>query len=690
MNAIQSMKLFAIMMIALALAACGNQAPDTPSGMALDGRELSWDEVEDAEGYTVEIDGETYDTDTHAFTIPDSIFGEIEVALRAYDGDDVSEWSEGETFELTRTLDAPEGLVQDGRTVSWDPVEHAEGYVLSIDGSEHVVEETSYTMDTLVSGEVRVLALGDEESSTQDSPFSQALTLSAPLNAPENLAFEDGVLSWDAVSNADHYEIKLDGTTVDTTTETAFTVSDHTGDIDASVVATSDDEAYGDSPESTLSFHIEPSQLERPLNLRVDVDTLTFDAVDHAEEYEIYVDGTLEDTISTTSYTIPSSVLDDASSYIQVKALGTDYRNSELSTRIYHSTEEVSTESELLAMEPDGAYTLSSDIELTSSWTPLEFSGFLDGSGHTISGIDIDATTENLGFFSLLDSAEILNVTLSGSIASDLDASSPSVGGLAGRVTASDITGVTVDMDLTVTSSHGTGMLGGLVGSLENTDIEDTHFNGTIQAEHFTAGGLVGFASNPEQAIDISKASATGTLTVQGGESSIAGGFLGKAVHNQLSINESYARMDVTGTSYVGGFIGYLGSAHVNDSYAEGTILATHATIVHAGGFLGRVEGYNSTITNSIAMTSVSAEHDGDYIFVGAFGGKTPGGTYATIYDNDFYDSNMTSLDRIGNPDSGRGDGIGSIDLSETSELTGFNSDTWDFTAASARLTWED
>ena len=59
----------------------------------------------------------------------------------------------------------------------------------------------------------------------------------------------------------------------------------------------------------------------------------------------------------------------------------------------------------LIAKEPAGNYKLAADIDMAGeSWTPVDFSGSLDGCGHTISNLRTEKCEErkNAGMFGVL------------------------------------------------------------------------------------------------------------------------------------------------------------------------------------------------------------------------------------------------------------------------------------------------
>jgi hypothetical protein len=139
----------------------------------------------------------------------------------------------------------------------------------------------------------------------------------------------------------------------------------------------------------------------------------------------------------------------------------------------------------------------------------------------------------------------------------------------------------------------------------------------------------------------------------------------------------------------VGGFVGYQGTGHLANSYSEGSVTATSAVSVQAGGFVGRTEGYNNTLVCCLSYETLSVSASGSGIDVGSFAGITPGGSYATIYSECHYDSTLSSFDRIGNASTGRGDGISGVATADLNSIANYDSAIWDFSGTRPALLWE-
>ena len=183
----------------------------------------------------------------------------------------------------------------------------------------------------------------------------------------------------------------------------------------------------------------------------------------------------------------------------------------------------------------------------------------LDGNGHTIANLFINAGLSKAGLFRILDgTSAIRNLGL-------------------------------VDVNITVTgSSDGTGALAGdLDGSATRV-----YSTGRISGGE-TSGGLAGGFSGT-----ITASYSTVSVTVTGNS---VGGLVGSmGAISPSTITSSYATGPVTGADYVGGLAGRLfQSGNIADSYATGPVSGTGSNV---GGMRGGAHA-NATITSSTITT---------------------------------------------------------------------------------------
>jgi len=164
--------------------------------------------------------------------------------------------------------------------------------------AEGIVSETRYLLNSITHNNALFEIIEEEAVPIQ-------------LDAPINLAVENGVLSFGAVENALEYDIlSIDGegnrtillagmssNIIDLAFEGVIP-----GTYNLAVVAKGDSILYLDSEMSTpIQGVLESYALATPTNLSVVDSILTFDSVVNATGYEVYVDGTKKLTINGTT-----------------------------------------------------------------------------------------------------------------------------------------------------------------------------------------------------------------------------------------------------------------------------------------------------------------------------------------------------------------------------------------------------
>ncbi len=235
----------------------------------------------------------------------------------------------------------------------------------------------------------------------------------------------------------------------------------------------------------------------------------------------------------------------------------------------------IKTKEELQAVNEDlsAYYVLGANIDLTGfKFTPIgnetPFTGNIDGTGYTISNLNLDSEeSDNIGLFSN-NNGTISNITLN---------------------------------DITV---KGKSNVGGLVG-YNSGIVTSCTVSGNVTGLGDNVGGLIGYVYAENKDITLSGNGAEGKVV---GINQV-GGLIGysqiyataNGIYN-LYIQKSYATVDVEGTSNVGGLIGYQ-IAHIlkhNDATtANNYILQTYATgnVKATGDNVGGLVGYMYSYT---------------------------------------------------------------------------------------------
>ena len=201
--------------------------------------------------------------------------------------------------------------------------------------------------------------------------------------------------------------------------------------------------------------------------------------------------------------------------------------------------------------------TLTADIDLTGKdWMPIgtsnSYSGTFDGGGHTITGLTVTTNDEYAGLFGRLGKAgTVKNVVMEG---------------------------------VQITSNHGSGLAGGVVGYSVGT-IENCSVSGSVSGTVYV-GGVVGAQWGGTITGCSSSATVKGMVDV--------GGVAGQT-NVDVTLTACYATGDVTleidpiKNISGGGLVGFNGGSGVLACYATGNVTSTGSSTgkVHIGGFLG-------------------------------------------------------------------------------------------------------
>jgi hypothetical protein len=468
-----------------------------------------------------------------------------------------------------------------------------------------------------------------------NSEWNTADVISVPFKAPASLspadkaatAATDPALSWAAVTNADHYEVQLStsedgvtgaavhsttaGTGAATTTLTpdkypacfsfwrvrAVDISGANGEwsgIQAITVGWESLSVTISSPGTVATGSTDPTTTTD------DTPEFTWDAVNGAEKYKLYIATSGDDIgkataieLTTNSYTpdVEDDVLDNNTTYYwRVAAVTTDDLNGGTETTTGYSTmlhfkvlwnsdgadgdgpaDNIRYIKELQYIAAntgylDGHYKLGADVDLSSvtSWTPIgtdskPFTGTFDGNGYTIAGVTISSGNGYLGLFGYASGAAFTDVVLMGV---SITRGSSDIGALAAYC---------IDCTVTGCSSSGTmsgwKFLGGLIG-------------------HYVANSAAAAITDCSSSCEV-----TGTGNYIGG---LIGYTNGGSSANTMTVIGCSASGSVEGTYDIGGLIGEVyGYTTVTGCHATGTVNSTdHSSSLYGtGGLIGVLDG---------------------------------------------------------------------------------------------------
>lgn len=362
------LSVIATVALAIGITACkkDEKAPQ-PTPLAapeiqLSGNVISWDEVDNATGYSVyEGDAKEADiTDTY-YTISKEEPGTYTYTVVATSTDSAytqSAKSNAVTYTVVAKapIESPViSLDKATKTISWQPVSVAVGYRVYLDDEKVTATDlaatvTSYTIpDTITDpGEYTytVVAVADPAGTLGNSLPSNAVKyyVQGPLPAPTGVSVDGNVLSWTAVDGATSYVIYKGisaEATDDKVTEvtggntTTYTINEaNAGTFYYAVSANAQgSERYREGEKSAAVEYIKPADLAKPV-VTVEGTTLSWGKVDNAEAYEVYcsdVEDELGEKVAdvqlvaeqqTYTYTIEETTI--GIYYYTVKAITTD------------------------------------------------------------------------------------------------------------------------------------------------------------------------------------------------------------------------------------------------------------------------------------------------------------------------------------------------------------------------------
>jgi peptidoglycan hydrolase-like protein with peptidoglycan-binding domain len=229
------------------------------------------------------------------------------------------------------------------------------------------------------------------------------------------------------------------------------------------------------------------------------------------------------------------------------------------------------------------------------------FTGTLNGNGNEISNLWIfRKDTDYVGLFGSTYGADIYNLSLVNSSIVGSD----STGGLVGYSHSTDIYDVVLSQNLVraYLSYYG----GGLAGLAESGSYfyNITNTNGTVHGSGNVIGGLVGSLFNSELKDSTTSANVDGGYKVGGAIGETESGTI-ENVRASGSVLSNHSEYGITKTGqYAGGLIGYMGEdTNVSDSFASGEVTSQG---YEAGGFAGGIR--QSSVTNSSSTGSVTSE----------------------------------------------------------------------------------
>lgn len=261
----------------------------------------------------------------------------------------------------------------------------------------------------------------------------------------------------------------------------------------------------------------------------------------------------------------------------------------------------------LLADEPAAHYVITNDIDMDGiSFTPVEnFSGSLDGQGHTISNLTISSSTASVGMFTrtdgknngeTFDGARISNFTLLNPVL-NVTSTQNYAGFVAANGFGCQISNVNVFGGKINVADDFDGRLGVIAGQLSYFgSISGCAVSGTDIAAPGATEGVGGIAGSMLTSAKVTGSAFCGSVSA----ASYVGGIVGSA-DKDVTVSDCHVDADITAGNTVGGIAGYSSRATIARNVIEGTIEATTPNrfnnAISLGGVVGELLGdYGNSI----------------------------------------------------------------------------------------------
>ena len=242
-----------------------------------------------------------------------------------------------------------------------------------------------------------------------------------------------------------------------------------------------------------------------------------------------------------------------------------------------------------LALEPTKNYKMVADIDMSKAaqwWAPVKnFTGSLDGDGHTIYNLGVKTTEDHTGLFGTLDLNGIAKNLIFVNPTVEVTNSNQYAGVLAGE------TNYTYDGKGQATNVDSIFVYGAKIAG------DDQGF--------IAAGGLVGSANLKTK---INNCSFQGEITLPNTEN--VGGIVGQT-RSGSSVNACYANVNATAKTILGGIVGMAGTPHDYCKFTNCEVRGQLTAENTVGGFVG--DNYFNEISNVVSHADIVATKKSDW-----------------------------------------------------------------------------
>jgi chitodextrinase len=283
--------------------------------------EIRWNEIVGME-YQIEADGNIIDNGinciyTHSGLTPDT---EHTYRVRSHKAGSYSDWSSPIKVRTSKDIFTAPSNIRSSATdtsimISWEGVTGADGYDVEADGV--IVDNglnTSFTHKGLMPNTSHIYRIRARQGDTT-SDWSSAINIvnisTYALATPKNLratATETKIVaSWDMVTNADSYDIKINNDPIENITDTTYTISGLVPGTQKKIMVRAVNAKGTSAYTVPITVITKASSSDSPQNISAltakNQITLMWEPIQGAVSYDIEGNGAVTSVVSANSYT---------------------------------------------------------------------------------------------------------------------------------------------------------------------------------------------------------------------------------------------------------------------------------------------------------------------------------------------------------------------------------------------------
>ncbi len=282
------------------LAACGedetaNQVPPAAvdaTTIKYDGSTFTWDAVDGAKSYKLDINGNSYTESAtkHPYSCTNFKADAYSITITC-----VNDWGQSDaiskTFSQLPTMDEKAILFSEEGVMSWEAVEMANMYIVNVNGTDHEVGNLEFSdFEYGKTNTIKIKPVGPDD--TYFALWSKPLTKSY-LGAPTDIKYDGQFITWKGSVSAKSYTVFVNDNEFQTVTGTSMQYAADRDDFSVSVRANGDGDK---SFDSKISENVNYIFLDLVTDMHVREGYVEWTAIEGADAYEVKIGGRTERT----------------------------------------------------------------------------------------------------------------------------------------------------------------------------------------------------------------------------------------------------------------------------------------------------------------------------------------------------------------------------------------------------------